>query len=173
MSAIASGVVGAIAAYILIAIAERSQRCAAKLSDGWKVLTPSWMIVIALVGSAALATAIGALIATSDPAPGRSDLQAGSALLLLLTFSAGAIYLAWTTFGLAVKWKSNELRFRRAFGGEVVQRFSDVISVRKSEVSGEYRLRFRDGSGLSFSAHMHGSNELVAKLPRRAFADRS
>lgn len=66
-------------------------------------------------------------------------------------------------------WKGNELRVRSLTGSESLRRFSDISKVKKNEMRGEYRINFRDGSTLCFSLHMHGANELVAKLPRRAF----
>jgi hypothetical protein len=54
------------------------------------------------------------------------------------------------------------------FGHERVRRIPDVSRVRKSALTGDYRLTFRDGSTLWLSAYFHGSKELVKRLPKRA-----
>lgn len=170
MSAVVSGLIGAVAVVALVTLAERTQKSARSRSDGWKALQPSWLIH----GCMVLCIGFGALMAYFFLSGGSSLPDAPTqnmfALLLLAMAAAGAIYGGWTSYGRRITWKANELRIRSPLGGEVIQRISDVVEVTKSEMRGEYRMIFRDGSRFWFSAHMHGANDLLARLPRRAFA---
>jgi hypothetical protein len=171
MSAIVSGLFGAVVAFALVTIAERRQKSATTLHDGWKALRPGWLINGAIVGCTAFAALMGYFLLSGGSSRPDAATQNGYAVLLLTASVAGAAYIAWTTYGRTVMWKGNELRVRSLSGCETVQRISDVTSARKSEMLGEYRVRFRDGKRLWFSAHLHGANELVAKLPCSAFGD--
>lgn len=94
-----------------------------------------------------------------------ADKQNIFALALLIGFGVGAFYTAWACYGRTIMWKGKEIRVRTRLGTEIVRHLSDVLLVTKSEATGEYRLKFRDGSTLRFSAYFHGASELVAQLP--------
>lgn len=171
MSAVVSGVVGAVVAFGLVSLAERTQKSATSTPDGWKVLRAGWLINGTIVGATALAACAGHSLVTGGSSLPDAATQNSFAALLLAAFGAGALYVAWTTYGRTVMWKGDELRVRSALGSESLRRISDVSEVTKSETRGEYRISFRDGSTLVFSAHMHGAEELMAKLRQKAFCN--
>lgn len=171
MSAVVSGLVGAVVAFGLVSLAERTQKSATATPDGWKVLRAGWLINGTIIGATALATFTGYFLLSGGSSLPDAATQNRFAAVLLAAFAACAIYMAWITYGRTVMWKGNELRVRSVSGSESLRRISDASKVKKSDIRGEYRVTFRDGSTLWFSAHMHGFSELVAKLPRRAFGD--
>lgn len=170
MSAVVSGLVGAVVAFALVTISERKQRSATTTQDGWQALRPGWLLSGTVVGCGALAAFMGYFLLSGGSSRSDAATQNNLALLMLTVFTAGALYVAWTTYGRTVAWKADELRVRAVFGQETVRHFADIVAVSKSEMRGEYRVSFRDGSHLWLSAHLHGVNELVAKLPREAFS---
>jgi hypothetical protein len=170
MSAVVTGLIGAVAAVAVVMLAERTQKPAIMRSGGWTALRPSWLLhgcMILCIGFGALM--IYFLLSGGSSRPDAST-QNMFALMLLAVAAAGAVYGGWTSYGRKIMWKGNELRIRSPLGREVLQRLSDVVEVTKSETRGEYRVTFRDGSKFWFSAHMHGANDLVARLPQRTFA---
>ena len=171
MSAVGSGLVGAIVAFGLVSLAERTQKRATATADGWKALQPGWLINGTIIGASALAAFAGYFLLSGGSSLPQAATQNGFAALLLAASAACALYIGWTAYGRTVMWKGNELRVRSVSGSESTRRISDASEVKKSEMRGEYRITFRDGSTLWFSAHMHGSSDLVAKLPQRAFRD--
>jgi hypothetical protein len=168
MSAVISGLVGGAVAFGLVTLAERTQKAATSSLDGWKALRPGWLINGTIVGGTALAALMGHFLLSGGSSLPDAQTQNRFGVLLLSIFAAGTVYMAWTTYGRAVTWMGDELRVRPVFGSESVRRLSDVTAVKKSEFRGEYRLTFRDGSRVWISAYLHGANELLAKLPRRA-----
>ena len=168
MSALISGLVGALVAVALAAVAQRSQKSALADGENWKALRSSWLLngtFVACVAFTALITYF--LLSGGSPRPD-AQTQNLYALALAVAFGLGAIYLGWTTYGRSIAWNDKELRVRTVAGRETVRSISDVQSVRKSDARGDYRIKFRDGSTLVFSAYMHGANELVAALPKAA-----
>lgn len=171
MSAMVSGLVGAVVAFALITLAEWKQKSATTLHDGWKVLKPSWLINATIIGCTAFAALIGYFLLAGGSSRPDAATQNGFALLLLAISAVGALHRAWTAYGHTLMWRGNELRDRSLFGNETVHRISHVVEAKKGEMMGEYRLTFRDGSNLRFSAYLHGAKELVEKLPRKALRD--
>jgi hypothetical protein len=171
MSAVVSGLIGAVVAFALVSLAERTQRSATAGLEGWKALRAGWLLNGTLIGAAALAALTGFFLLSGGSSRPDAATQNGFAALLFAAFTAGALYLAWTTWGRTIMWKDDELRVRSLWGGESLKRISDASKAERSELRGEYRITFRDGSRLRFSAHMHGADDLVAQLPRRALRD--
>ncbi|WEJ98387.1 MAG: hypothetical protein P0Y59_15720 [Candidatus Sphingomonas phytovorans] len=166
-----SGLIGAVLAAALCLIAERGQKRARANAEGWKTLRPGWLINATVTGMAAMAAFCGYLrffVGSSRP---DADTQMTYALILVIAFGLAALFGMWTNYGRTIMWKGDQLRLRTIFGHDAVRRISEVRSVTKSEMRGEYRLMFHDGSTLWLSAYLHGANELVAKLPRRAGND--
>lgn len=170
MSIAVSGLVGAVVAFALVTISERKRRSATTTQDGWQALRPGWLLNGTIVGCGALAAFEGFFLLSGGSSRSDAATQNNLALLMLTVFTACALYVAWTTYGRTVAWKADELRVRTVFGKETVQYIPDVVAVSKSEMRGEYRVSFRDGSRLWLSAHLHGVHELVAKLPGEAFS---
>lgn len=171
MSGVVSGLIGAVVAFALVTVAERKQKSARPNVDGWHTLRPGWLLNGVIVGCALLAGLMGYLLLSGGSTRPDADTQNIYAALLLAGFGGAAAYFGWTCYGRTVMWKGNKLRLRTSLGREVMHRMSDVSSVTKSEMWGEYRLTFRDGSSLRFSAYFHGAGELAAKLSRKAFRD--
>lgn len=171
MSAVVSGLIGAVLAVGLVWLAERTHKSATITHDGWKALRAGWLNVASIMGATALAAFIGYFLLSGGSSLPDSTTQNGIAALLFVTFAGCALYMVWTTYGRTVMWKGNELRVRTVWGSESLRHISDATKLKKSETRGEYRITFRDRSTLWFSAHMYGANELVGKLPRRAFGE--
>lgn len=171
MSAVVSGLIGAVAAFALITLAELTQRSATERTDGWKTLRPSWLIHGFMILCLSFAGLMSYFLLSGGSSRADAFTQNIFALLLLAIAAAGAIYGAWTSYFRTIMWKGDELRIQPALRLEVERRFSDVTEVVKSETRGEYRVTFRDGSRFWFSAHLHGANDLSAKLPRKVFRD--
>jgi hypothetical protein len=172
MSPLLSGLVGAIIAYALVTLAERRHWAGYRGSDGWTVLRPGALIKFAILLCAVLTALIGYFFWSGGSTRADAATQDLYALSLLFVFAAGAVYLLWISYARTVAWKDDELRIRRAFSGETVQRFSDVASAEKSDSRGEYRLRFRDGSALGFSVYFDGARELIDQLPEGVVRER-
>jgi len=171
MSAVVSGMIGAVVASVLIALAKRTQGASTKLRDGWQALRPGWLIHAAM----AFCVGFGGLLSHFLLSGGSSRADASTqnliALLLFAAAAGGATYVGWTCYLRTIIWKGDELRVRPILGHETARRLSDVAKVTSSEMRGEYRLIFQDGSRIWLSEHMHGARDLIAKLPRRAFSD--
>lgn len=168
MSAVVSGLIGGAIAFGLVTLANRTQKSAAIAQDGWKALRTGWLINGGITGSAALAALFGYFLGSGGSALPDAQTQNGMAALLLAAFTGYVIYMAWMVFGRTIMWKGNELLVCTMAGKVAKNRISDVTDVRKLEFLGEYRLTFRDKSSLRFSAHLHGANELLDRLPSRA-----
>lgn len=167
MSGVTSGLIGAVVAFGLITLAERTQKSATLSSHGWKVLRASWLLNGIIVGGAAMTMLpAGVLLSGGSSLPDASG-QNTAAALLCAVLLAMTLYVAWIVHGQTIMWKGSKLRVRRAWGRTMLQRTPNVMSVSKNEACGEYRVTFRDGATLRFSEHMHGARELVAWLPRR------
>ena len=168
MSALISGLIGAVVAVGLATLVQRRQKSAMTDGEGWKTLRSSWLLNGTFVACVAFTALISYFLLSGGSS--RADAQAQNlyALALAIVFGLGAIYLGWTTYGRTIAWNDRELRVRTVAGRESVRSISDVQSIRKSDAHGDYRITFRDGSKLVFSAYMHGANELVAALPQNA-----
>lgn len=171
MSAVISGLVGAVVAYGLVSLAERNQKPAAVVSDGWKALRSGWLIKGLVVLSTAITVFIGNFLLSGGSSLPDAAKQNAIASLLLAAFAAYALNTAWIAYGRTIMWKGYELRIRSVLGRDSLRRITDVSKIKKFEGLGEYHITFRDRTTLRFSAYMHGANELVAKLPRRAICD--
>lgn len=166
MSGVASGLIGAVIAFGLITLAERTQKSAARSAHGWKVLSAGWFLNGLIVGGAAMAMLpAGVLLGGGSTLPDASD-QNAAAGLLCAAFLAMTLYIAWITYRQTIMWKGEELRVRRVGGGVIQHRIRDATAISRSEMSGEYHVAFRNGATLRFSAHMHGADELAAMLGR-------
>lgn len=171
MSAVVSGLIGAVAAIALGTLAERTQRSATRLPDGWKVLRPSWLVHACMVVCIGFAGLISHFLLGGGSSRPDASVQNLAAFLILAGAVWGAIYVGWTSYCRTIMWRGNKLRVRSILGQEMVQRFGDIAHVKHRDARGEYRLIFRDGSRISFFEHMNGAKELTVRLPRRAFSD--
>lgn len=167
MSSFVNGLIGGLIAFGLVQLADRSQKSARVDPKGWRTLRAGWLLNGIIAAYSGFAALIAYFFLEGGSARADAQTQNTVALFLLMAFGAVAIYTLWTSYGRRIMWKGNDLRVRVALGPVVVRRLSDVCSVKKNDVLGEYRLKFRDGSTLRLSAYFHGSKELVAKLPKR------
>jgi hypothetical protein len=164
MRPVVTGLIGAIVTLLILAIAERGQKSAWALSDGWKILRPSWLINFFIILSAGLAGIVTYFFANGGSALPDADKQNAMAALMLAVSGLYAVYCVWLTYGRSVMWNDDEIRVRSVFGGEIMHHISDVEDVTKSELWGHYRITFSDGSRLRVNAYLHGAKELVEDL---------
>lgn len=171
MSAVLSGLIGAVVTLALVALDKRAQMSATKLPDGWRALRPGWLIHGGMVLCIGFAGLISYFLLRGGSDRPDAVTQNLFACLLLAVAIGGAAYIGWTSYVTTIIWKGDELRVRRVLAPQTVRRFSDITQVTNSTMRGEYRVTFRDGSRFWFSEHMHGAKDLTARLPRRAVSD--
>jgi hypothetical protein len=164
MRPILTGLIGAVVTLLLLRIADRRQKSARTLSDGWKSLRPSWLINFFIILSAGLAGFLAYFLANGGSALPDAEKQNAIAALILAVSGLYAVYCVWVTYGRSVMWNDDELRVRSVFEGEIVHHISDIEDVTKSELWGHYRITLRDGSRLRVNAYLHGAKELVDDL---------
>ena len=167
-----SELVSGLFAASLISLSERKQKPGRWNAEGWRVLWAGWFMKGTILGGAAFAALMGLFLWAGGSALPDAETQNAYALLLLIGMSAVTLYLLWSAYGRTIMWKGEELRVRTIWKTETVYRIADVSSVTKSDMRGEYRLTFQDGSTLWLSAHLHGAKELIAKLPCQAPGNR-
>lgn len=168
MSAIVSGLIGAAVAVALATLAERKLKPAQANAEGWQTLRPGWLVNATFVATTAFAALMAFYLLSGGSSLPDADTQNFYALLLAVVSGIAAIYLAWTTYGRTVMWKGTELRVRTCVGRDTTRPLADVSSVAKNEALGDYRLTFCDGGTLRVSAYMHGVNDLLSRIPKRA-----
>lgn len=168
MSPAIIGPLGGAIAIVLVAVAERTQRPARSNVEGWRVLRPSWLQQMTIVGCAAFAALMAGLLLSGGSTRAGAETQNIYLLVLAVAFGLATVYLGWASYGRSIRWKGDELRIRAAFGPERIYHFSEIRSVKKSEALGEYRLKFSGGTTIGISAYLHGAKELVSRAPYRA-----
>lgn len=156
----------------LISLSERKQKPARWNAEGWRVLHVGWSMHSVILCCVVLIALMGLYLWASGQTRPDAETQSANALLVLIGTSAVTLYLLWSAYGRTIMWKGEELRVRTIWKTETVYRIADVSSVTKSDMRGEYRLTFQDGSILRLSAHLHGAKELIAKLPCQAPGNR-
>ena len=136
--------------------------------DGWRSLRPRW-VIRALI--AALVLLIGFAIASNYWA-GTAHAVSGpqyktAAIISAITLSVAA-FILWPLWSRTVRWNDTEVRMRTIWGRESGGRFDDVGLVRYHKNKGRYTVVFLSGERVEFSEEMHGSQELLDRLPRNA-----
>ena len=169
MSGIVSGLFGAIVAAALVSLSERKQKAARITSDGWRTLSAGWLANTTIILCAYFSCLTAYFLLNGGSRRPDADIQNISSVTLLLISLLGGCYTAWSVYGRRISWKGNQLRLRTAFGHQMVQKFSDVTSAQRSDWRGEYRLNFKNGTSLWVSVHMNGAQDLLARVPERAF----
>ena len=167
MSPWISGLIGAVVATALALVAERWQKPARADAAGWKALRPGWLLNGMIAGCLAM-TALGCTFLVVGSSRPDADMQMLYAIVLTAVSGLGALHTLWNSYGRAISWKGDMVKYRSILGRESLRRLSEVSAVTKSEMRGAYRLTFRDGSRLRLSAYLHGAEELVARLPSGA-----
>ena len=148
-------------------LAVRTQQPAATTADGWKRLRPGWFLHGILIGAAGLGALMAWFLLSGGSSRTDAELQNAFAFGIAAVFAGAALHIAWTVHGRTIEWKDDVLRVRTRLGRDIEHRMFEVRWVTRSVARGEYKLTLADGSTLHLSAYLHGSNELVAKLPRR------
>lgn len=167
MSPWINGLIGGIAATVLTLAAQRWQKPARLDAAGWKMLRPGWLLNGTIAGCAAMAGLGCTFLVVGSTRPD-AEMQMIYAAILAVAFGLASLYVLWRSYGQTVLWKGDTLKHRSLRGRETLRRISEVRAVSKGDMSGEYRLTFRDGSTLRLSAYLDGARELVATLPDRA-----
>lgn len=166
MSPWITGLIGGAIAAVLCSLALRNQKAAEISSDGWKTLRPSLLLHGIFILGFALTSLFAYIAFSGGSALPDADTQNLFLVGLLTAFGMMTIYLWWTTYAQTIAWKGQELRVRRAFGKERHWQFTEIRSIKESEFRGDCCIRFNDGSGIIFSAYLHGSKQLLRLLPQ-------
>jgi len=165
MSSLITGLVGGAIAALLSALALRNQRKASLCDEDWRTLRPGWFLHGTFIGCCAfVALAVTFLLGGGSSLPD-AETQNLSAVGILASFALMAAYLWWIAYARSIAWKDGTLRVRWAFGRERLWRFAEVSSVKERDFLGDCRIRFTDGSSMTFSLYVHGAEELRARLP--------
>lgn len=162
MSALVSGLIGGVVAASLGYLSHARQKAARVDKNGWKGLYPGWLLHGTLGGCTAFVVLMIWLLAnggSTRPDAGEQNLYA---IGLALFFASASLYVGWFNYGRSVKWRANEIWVRNAFGREAVYSISDIRSVTINDVSGTYRLKFKNGFVLAVSTYLNGTKELVS-----------
>jgi hypothetical protein len=140
-------------------------------AEGWRVLRPGWFLHVTFVACVAFTGLIAYFLLSGGSSRSDAEMQNLYAAALGAAFGLGALYVGWTSYGRAIAWKEDRLRVRTVFGRDFARPFSDVRSIKKSEARGDYRIKFLDRSTLTFSAYLHGAQELAEQLPEAVRED--
>ncbi|TMM49847.1 hypothetical protein [Qipengyuania marisflavi] len=165
MSPWITGLIGGAIAAALCFLALRNQRNTETRSDGWKTLRPSFLIHGLFIFGFALTSLFAYIAFREGSSLPDADTQNFYLVGLLTSFGVMTLYLWWTTYAQTIAWKGRKLRVRNAFGKERHWDFTEIRSIKESEFRGDCCIRFSDGSGVIFSAYLHGSKQLLARLP--------
>lgn len=166
MSPWITGLIGGAIAAVLCSLALRKQRAAEISSDGWNTLRPSFLLHGIFVLGFALTSLFAYISLRGGSSLPDAETQNLSLAVLLTAFAVMTIYIWWTTYAQTIAWKGQVLRVRRAFGKERHWHFTEIGSIKESDFRGDCRIRFNDGSGIIFSSYLHGSKQLLGRLPK-------
>lgn len=172
MSAIVSGLVGALVAGALMVLAERQPQPARGHPDGWRRLSGGWLLNATIICCLAMVALPVFMLLNGGSARPDSATQNMYAVGLAFAFSVMAAAVWWVAHGRRIRWKGDDLVVRDMFGREKNYRFSDLMAFDKREGWGDYRCRFRDQQCLKFSIYLAGARELAEvagaalRLPR-------
>ena len=166
MSPWITGLIGGAIAAVFCSLALRNQKVAGVSSDGWKTLRPSFYLHCIFILSVTLTSLFAYIALSGGSSLPDADTQNLSLVGLLTAFGMMTIYLWWTTYAQTIAWKGQELRVRRAFGKERHWYFTEIRSIKESASRGDCCIRFNNGSGIIFSTYLHGSKQLLGRLPK-------
>lgn len=166
MSPWMTGLIGGVVAAVLCSLAVRNQQNAEISSDEWKTLRPSFFLHVIFILGFALTSLFAYIAFSGGSSLPDADTQNLYLVGLLTAFGVMTIYLWWTTYAQTIAWKGQELRVRRAFGKERHWHFTEIRSIKESDFRGDCCIRFSDGSGIIFSAYLHGSKQLLERVPK-------
>lgn len=158
------GVIGGLVAVGLGAAALRSQKPAQADREGWKRLRPGWYLHLALVGCAAFVAVIALFFLTGGSSRADAEDQNFYALLLMLAFGAGGIWVLWAGYLRKVAWKGNEILLTAPFRRDARYRLSEVVGVSDNIDGSECKIHFADGRILRISIYFHGFRDFLADL---------
>lgn len=164
MSALLSGVIGAVAATALAVAARRWPGGAAPDADGWVTLRPNWLLNGTILVTAGLTGLFVYVLLFVGSSRADAASQMRYLLALAIAFGLGCLYTSWASYGRAIAWKGDRLRVRRRLGGgETLHLLSDLQSIERQDMRNEYRLTFRDGAILRISTYFTGAEDLAAR----------
>jgi hypothetical protein len=166
MSPWITGLIGGAIAAVLCALALRNQKAAEISRDGWKTLHPSLLLHAIFILGFALTSLFAYIALSGGSSLPDADAQNLYLAALLTALAVMTVYLWWTTYAQTIAWKGQQLRVRRAFGKDRNWQFTEIRSIKVSEFRGDCRIRFNDGSGITFSSYLHGSKQLLGRLPK-------
>ncbi|GMN04175.1 hypothetical protein MTsPCn3_29060 [Erythrobacter sp. MTPC3] len=161
-----NGLIGGAIAAVLCYFALRNQRNARVSSDGWKTLCPSFFVHAIFILGVALTSLFAYIVFSGGSSSPDADTQNLYLVGLLTVFAGMMIYLWWTAYAQTIAWKGRSLRVRRALGKDRHWDFSEIRSFKESDFSGDCWIQFSDGSRVIFSTYLHGSQQLLERLPK-------
>lgn len=164
MSSLITGLIGGAIAALLSALALRNQRKASICDDGWRTLRPGWFLHGTFIGCCAFAALTMAFLLNGGSSLPDAETQNLYAVGILASFALMAVYLWRITYAQSIAWKGGTLRVRWTFGRERLWKFAEVSSVKERDFLDDCRIRFTDGSSMTFSLYLHGAEELRARL---------
>ena len=167
MSAVISGLIGGAIATALGAMALRSQKSANLDVDGWRWLRPGWLIHFAVGGCAAFVLAITYFFSLGGSARSDAAEQNFWAMLILLGFGGGGLWLVWAGYLHKVAWRGNDIRLVRPLRLDAYYRFTDIVSVRPNGDGSELKLKFADARVLRVSPYFHGFRQFEEEMAKR------
>lgn len=167
MSAIISGLVGAVTAVTICAFAERRQKSVKADNEGWKYLRPGWLIHSIFIGCMFFVALTSYILLNGGSLLPDAEVQNIFLVLLWGGFGATGAHLSWSTYGRSVRRKGNQLHVRQWLSRSSTHQLSDAPAIRKRETRGEYQLKFRTGFKLNISVYMKGSQQLIFHIRKR------
>lgn len=153
---IASGLIGGAIAVALGTLAIRSQRGPSVDAYGWKLMRPGWYLHLALIGCIAFVLVIGWFFLQGGSSRADAVEQNQWALLLMLAFGAGGLWVLWAGYLRRIMWKGAEIRVIAPFGTERRYCFSEIVDMTEGVDGSEIKLHMDDGSVMRVSVYFHG-----------------
>ena len=139
---------------------------AKRRKDGWRALRPRWVVRVML---AAIILLIGyALVGgfwQGSVRPGSGPQYVAAMVTFALTTGLAAL-IVWPLWSRTICWNETELRMRPLIGKDSGGRFADIGLVRYASRKGRYTIVFLNGQRVEFTDIMHGSRELLDRLPK-------
>ncbi|MES2753993.1 MAG: hypothetical protein V4659_04945 [Pseudomonadota bacterium] len=163
MSAVVSGLIGGAIAAALGAIALRTQGTPKVDHDGWKTLTPSWLLHMSVFLGAVMTAGVVYFFAIGGSSLPDANSQNVFAMGLGIAFAVMTAWCAWLTYLQKISWNSSSIR-RSALGQTSVFDRQEFVRVRESSFLGTHRIIFRGGSSIRFFKYANGASDLVESL---------
>ena len=135
---------------------------------GWRWLRPGFLHYFTLVGSGAFAALMWWLYLFVGSAREDAASQEIAMLLIAIAMSIGAIFVWFTCFLRSYAWAEDMFKVR-LFNWERTYDLGRLSDIDLKHNGQTVVLRFSDGTSVSFSAAMHGADDLADYIDRLIF----